>query len=169
MRYRLPGRAAKGTDMPFSLAAGLFLRRFAKQSVQSRLVVFSLAPEPSHHVGVQPHRELLLGSAAKGIADGVFPEFFRARRNLSIRASGSVATRASRRWRAEVRMTVPHAGAISGARLIRVSVKKSASSVLRVENSETIAPFGPAWNQCSVSGASVYCSPGFRQTSCWTV
>ena len=62
-----------------------------------------------------------------------------------------------------------HAGAISGARLIRVSVKKSASSVLRVENSETIAPLGPAWNQCNVSGISVYWSPGFRQTSCWTV
>src|SRR5262245_46138489 len=51
--------------------------------------------------------------------------------------------------------------ATSGARLIRGSVNTSASSVLRVENSETIAPSGPAWNQCSVSGTSVYFSPGF--------
>ncbi len=39
-RYPPPGRAAKGTDTPF---VQLFLHRFAKQSVQSRLVVFSLA------------------------------------------------------------------------------------------------------------------------------
>src|SRR5689334_14935158 len=57
----------------------------------------------------------------------------------------------------------------SGMRLILGSVKKSASSVLRVENSDTILPSGPAWNQWRVSGKSVYCSPGFRQISLKTV
>ena len=45
-------------------------------------------------------------------------------------------------------------------RTIRGSVKTSYSSRLRVENSETTAPSAPAWNQCSVSGGIVNCSPG---------
>jgi hypothetical protein len=57
----------------------------------------------------------------------------------------------------------------SGIRLILGSVKMSASSVLRVENSDTILPSGPAWNQWRVSGNSVYCAPGFRQISLKTV
>ena len=56
----------------------------------------------------------------------------------------------------------------SGARLIAVSVKTSASSVLRVENSDTTAPSGPPWNQCSVSGIRVYWSPGRSTISCRT-
>lgn len=39
------------------------------------------------------------------------------------------------------------------------SVKTSRSSRLCVENSETIAPSGPAWNQCSVLGGTP-CSLG---------
>jgi len=54
----------------------------------------------------------------------------------------------------------PYAGAISGARLMRISVKKSASSLLRVENSETIATFGPAWNQ-RVATVSEFLTVGF--------
>ena len=49
------------------------------------------------------------------------------------------------------------------------SVKRSFSSVLRVENSETTAPSPPAWNQCRVLGEMVYWSPGFRAISCQTV
>src|SRR5204862_1738003 len=49
------------------------------------------------------------------------------------------------------------------------SVNTSASSVLVDENSDTTAPRSPDWNQCSVSGDSVYCSPGFRTTSCQTL
>ena len=54
-------------------------------------------------------------------------------------------------------------------RSIRSSVKISHSSVLRVENSDTTAPSGPAWNQCLVLGTSVYCSPGRSITSWNTV
>ena len=42
----------------------------------------------------------------------------------------------------------------------------SFSSVLRLENSETAAPSGPAWNQCRVSGRIVNCSPG-QSTISW--
>ena len=45
-------------------------------------------------------------------------------------------------------------------RTIRGSLKTSSSSRLRVENSETTAPLGPAWNECNVSGGTVTCSPG---------
>ncbi len=58
-----------------SLAAHLFLHRFAKRPIQSRLIARCWALEPSHHVRVQAHRELLFGSAAKGIADDVFQDF----------------------------------------------------------------------------------------------
>jgi hypothetical protein len=49
------------------------------------------------------------------------------------------------------------------------SVKTSRSSRLCVENSETMAPAGPAWNQRSVLGGTRCCSPGRRTTSCQTV
>ena len=52
--------------------------------------------------------------------------------------------------------------ASSSYRTIRGSVKTSDSSRLCVENSETIAPSSPAWNQWSVSGGIVNCSPGCR-------
>ncbi len=35
----------------------------------------------------------------------------------------------------------------------------SRSSVLVEENSETMAPSAPPWNQCQVLGGMVYCSP----------
>jgi hypothetical protein len=41
------------------------------------------------------------------------------------------------------------------SRRIRASVKTSSSSLLRVENSDTIAPSSPAWNQWSVFGITV--------------
>ena len=47
----------------------------------------------------------------------------------------------------------PHdSGLTTVARATRGSVKTSSSSRLVVENSLTIAPSSPAWNQCSVSG-----------------
>jgi branched-subunit amino acid ABC-type transport system permease component len=55
-----------------------------------------------------------------------------------------------------------HQSVISGMRRIRESVNTSLSSRLVLENSETMAPSGPAWNQCRVLGGMVYCSPGFR-------
>ena len=48
---------------------------------------------------------------------------------------------------------------------MRGSVKTSASSRLVLENSETMAPASPAWNQCRVFGAMVYWSPGLSSTS----
>ena len=45
---------------------------------------------------------------------------------------------------------------ISGILLMRGSVKTSVSSLLVLENSETIAPSGPAWNQWRVFGGMVY-------------
>ena len=62
-----------------------------------------------------------------------------------------------------------HPSASRVARSILGSVKISRSSRLRVENSETIAPSAPAWNQCSVSGGTVYCSPGRSTISCHAV
>lgn len=58
---------------------------------------------------------------------------------------------------------------ITGCRRIPGFVNTSYSSRLRLENSDTTAPSGPAWNQCSVSGGMVYCSPGLSTTSCKTV
>src|SRR5579863_3879931 len=55
------------------------------------------------------------------------------------------------------------------ARRICGSVKMSYSSRLRVENSETMAPSSPAWNQCRVSGGIVYCWPGCSTISWYTV
>ena len=52
------------------------------------------------------------------------------------------------------------AACAAGYRTICGSLNTSSSSRLCVENSETIAPSGPAWNQCRVSGGIVYCSPG---------
>ena len=47
-------------------------------------------------------------------------------------------------------------------RLMRSSVKISASSTLLVENSEMTAPSLPALNQCLVFGYNVYCLPGVK-------
>src|SRR5208282_5089421 len=60
----------------------LLHHRFAEQPIQPRLVAFPLPAEPSHHVGVQAHRELLFHRPIKGIADGVFPEALGERWNL---------------------------------------------------------------------------------------
>ena len=58
---------------------------------------------------------------------------------------------------------------ISGMRRMRGSVKMSYSSLLGVLNSDTTAPSGPDWNQWRVLMGIVYCSPGWRITSCQTV
>jgi hypothetical protein len=49
---------------------------------------------------------------------------------------------------------------IWGIRTIRGSRNTSNSSRLVLENSDTMAPSSPAWNQCHVFGGIVYCSPG---------
>ena len=56
-----------------------------------------------------------------------------------------------------------------GMRSIRGSVNTSSSSRLVLENSDTTAPSAPAWNQCSVSGGIVNCSPGPSTISWKTV
>jgi hypothetical protein len=70
--------------------------------------------------------------------------------------------------RRECRSPIRNYWAICGCRAMRRSEKISDSSRLRVENSETTAPSGPAWNQCGVSGRMVCCSPGRSRTSCQT-
>jgi L-alanine-DL-glutamate epimerase-like enolase superfamily enzyme len=62
-----------------------------------------------------------------------------------------------------------HVSRTTVSRAIRESVKTSSSSVLVVENSETIAPSSPAWNQWSVFGGTVCWSPGRSSISCQTV
>ena len=64
-------------------------------------------------------------------------------------------------------LTIPAVTIVS--RRMRGSVKTSRSSRLVVENSLTIAPSSPAWNQCSVSGGIRRCSPGRSTISCQTV
>jgi len=66
-----------------------------------------LPPEPSHHIGVQAHCELLLDRPIKRIADGVFPKALFERRNvwkvcLRIRPRSELGQLAPAGWRHSV-------------------------------------------------------------------
>lgn len=66
-------------------------------------------------------------------------------------------------------LTTGYSSSTTGARLTRGSVNTSLSSRLVLENSETIAPWSPPWNQCNVFAAMVCCAPGFSSISWRTV
>ena len=60
----------------FSALLDVFQHCSPEHPVEPRLIALALPAQPSHYVGVQAHRELLLDGAIEGIADCVTPEFF---------------------------------------------------------------------------------------------
>ena len=108
-----------------------------------------------------------VGGAATGLDDEVVGGHERADR-AAARGAGRTRLRRRCRRRRPAR-GLPQPSATTVARPMSGSVKMSSSSRLSVENSETTAPPGPAWNQCLVPGGIVCWSPGSRTISCQTV
>src|SRR5207248_2871308 len=87
---------------------------------------------------------------------------------ITVRMGASPMHHAARGAGARGEALMPPRDATAGAATARThqtrrilgSVKTSNSSRLVLENSLTIAPSSPDWNQCHVFDGIVYCSPG---------